>query len=263
MASPQPSDGAGAHADNEGVRIYYETHGDGPPLLLHHGFAGSSVGWKDFGYVDALKGQFRVIVMDARGHGRSDKPHDPAAYTREARTADVAAVLDACGVTRAHYWGYSMGGRTGFAFADLYPERIASFVDGAAAPGAEAERERMQRWADALKSGDPAAIARDLQVPEQYVRQLVGDNDLEALAAAQLGLMDWDFVDPSTLDLPSFHYAGENDPIMPSTRAAAAAMPGARFELLPGLNHLSGFTRSDLTLPVVRPFLDSVAASAA
>jgi len=245
------------------VRIYYEVHGSGPPLLLHHGWAGSSQSWRRFGYVDGLADSYRVIVMDARGHGRSDKPHDEAAYTMELRTGDVLAVLDAASVDRAHYWGYSMGGRTGFALLQRHADRVHSFINGAAAPTSprKYEERRIRQWAEALRTGDAAVIADGLGVPEQSVRVLTGDNDLEALAAAQLGLLSWDGVDPASLAVPSFHYAGDQDPILPATRRAADAMPDAIFKMIPGLNHLTGFARSDLVLPLVREFLGGQAAA--
>jgi pimeloyl-ACP methyl ester carboxylesterase len=249
--------GIACFVEHGGVRIYYEVHGSGPPLLLHHGWAGSSQSWRQFGYVEALTDSFEVILMDARGHGRSDKPHDEAAYTMELRTGDVLAVLDAVGVDRVHYWGYSMGGRTGFALLQWHAARVNSFINGAAAPTSprKYEQQRIRQWAEAVRTGDAAVIAASLGVPEESVRGLIDDNDVEALAAAQLGLLSWDGVDPATLTTPSFHYSGEQDAFLPAIRRAAEAMPGAIFKMIPGLNHLSGFARSDLVLPLVREFL--------
>jgi pimeloyl-ACP methyl ester carboxylesterase len=90
---------------HERMRIFFRTSGEGAPVLLHHGFAGSSQSWIDAGYVKALEEQYQVIAIDARGHGRSDKPHEASAYTMELRTGDVAAVLDELGVASTHYWG--------------------------------------------------------------------------------------------------------------------------------------------------------------
>jgi pimeloyl-ACP methyl ester carboxylesterase len=249
---------AAAAAVFGGVACFVE-HGSGPPLLLHHGWASSSQSWHQFGYVEALTDSFQVILMDARGHGRSDKPHDEAAYTMELRTGDVLAVLDAVGVDRVHYWGYSMGGRTGFALLQWHAARVSSFVSGTAAPTSpkKYEEKRIRQWAEAVRSGDVAVIAASLGVPEQSVREFIDDNDVEALAAAQLGLLSWDGVDPATLTTPSFHYSGQQDAFLPAIRRAAEAMPGAIFKMIPGLNHLSGFTRSDLVLPLVGEFLGS------
>jgi pimeloyl-ACP methyl ester carboxylesterase len=80
------------HANNDGVRIYYEREGSGPPLVLHAGFMQRLQHWQDFGgFVAALKDDYDLIRLDPRGHGGSDKPRDPAQYTYDRRVADVLA----------------------------------------------------------------------------------------------------------------------------------------------------------------------------
>ena len=76
------------YVTNEDIRIHYEMDGNGPPLVLQHGFTGKVKSWELAGYVDALKLRYRLIRVDARGHGDSGKPHDPAAYTLSAHTSD-------------------------------------------------------------------------------------------------------------------------------------------------------------------------------
>src|SRR5262245_53749176 len=83
MAAALPFLGANCRegfVTHESVRIFFRTSGEGAALLLHHGFAGSTQGWIDAGYVRILEKRYQVITIDARGHGRSDKPHDAAAY---------------------------------------------------------------------------------------------------------------------------------------------------------------------------------------
>lgn len=99
------------------LRIHFEVEGQGPAVVIHHGFLGSPRSWREAGHVDALTDSYRVILVDARGHGQSDKPHDVGAYSYEQMAADVVAVLAAVGVEHAHYWGYSMGGSIGFHLA--------------------------------------------------------------------------------------------------------------------------------------------------
>jgi pimeloyl-ACP methyl ester carboxylesterase len=67
-----------AYADNNGVRIHYQVEGNGPPLVLQHGYSDSLESWYDFGYVEQLKSERQVILIDARGHGASDQPHNTA-----------------------------------------------------------------------------------------------------------------------------------------------------------------------------------------
>src|SRR4051794_35255926 len=98
------------YASNGGVRIHYHLDGNGagPPLVLQHFFGGSVEDWHDAGYVAALGGDYRLILIDARGHGLSDKPRDPDAYAFARMADDVVAVLDDLGHDRAHFYGYSM-----------------------------------------------------------------------------------------------------------------------------------------------------------
>lgn len=76
-------------ANNKGVRIRYEVEGDGPPLVLMHGLTDSLEVFRISGYVDALRSDYNLILIDTRGHGASDKPHEPGAYRRATLVADV------------------------------------------------------------------------------------------------------------------------------------------------------------------------------
>ena len=118
------------YADNDGVQIHYRVEGEGPPLVLQHGFSESVVDWYEAGYVDALRSDYRLILIDARGHGASDKAHDPDAYELERRVADVVAVLDGLAIEKAVFWGYSMGGWIGFGTAKYSQERFRALVIG-------------------------------------------------------------------------------------------------------------------------------------
>ena len=112
------------YTENAGVRIHYETEGSGPALVLLHGFMSSLEDWATCGYLSALRPHYQVIMIDSRGHGESDKPHDEAAYTLDRRVSDVTSVLDALNIDQAHCWGYSMGGYIGYGMADTAPGRL-------------------------------------------------------------------------------------------------------------------------------------------
>jgi pimeloyl-ACP methyl ester carboxylesterase len=77
------------YAVNNGVRIHYKVEGDGFPLVIQHGFTDSMETWYEIGYVDALKGKRQLILVDARAHGRSDKPHSTSAYGMEAHVSGI------------------------------------------------------------------------------------------------------------------------------------------------------------------------------
>ena len=96
------------YVTNDKVRIHYEVIGDGPPLFLHHGFTQSMRRWHFHGYVEALKADNQLILIDARGHGKSDKPHDTEMYAFPAMANDALAVLNELGIQQTRYWGFSM-----------------------------------------------------------------------------------------------------------------------------------------------------------
>ena len=110
----------------DGVSLYYEVHGDGPVLLLTHGFSATSQMWK--GQIDPLAPHFKVVTWDMRGHGQSDYPADPAAYSEEATVADMAALLDAVGAKEAIVGGLSLGGYMSLAFHRTHPNRVRALL---------------------------------------------------------------------------------------------------------------------------------------
>jgi pimeloyl-ACP methyl ester carboxylesterase len=115
-----------------GQRLAYEVYGEGPPVLLIHGFASSGkVNWIDTGWVEALtEAGYQAIVLDNRGHGQSDKPHDPEAYYPALMAADALAVLDALGIEKAAVLGYSMGARIAAFLSYEHPERVVAAIFG-------------------------------------------------------------------------------------------------------------------------------------
>jgi pimeloyl-ACP methyl ester carboxylesterase len=136
---------------------HYRIEGSGRPLVLQHGFTWSLESWSRSGYLEILKPHYRLILVDARGHGASDKPREPAAYCLPLRVGDVVAVLDALGVRSAHYWGYSMGGWIGWGMAKYAPERLESLIIGGAHPF-----ERRLAASDRLDGSDPRAFVAAL-----------------------------------------------------------------------------------------------------
>lgn len=118
------------YAIHEGDRIHYQVFGAentaNPPLIIQHGLFSSGTDLAYPQFVEAVSGTFRMIFPDSLGHGDSDKPDDPARYTLAHRAGDISAILDAEGIDKAHYFGYSMGGWIGTAMAKHAPERLLS-----------------------------------------------------------------------------------------------------------------------------------------
>lgn len=246
------------YTDSQGVRIHYQVQGDGPPLVLQHGFTGSLEAWRHFGYVHALQHDYQCILLDARGHGASDKPHDPPAYALPSRVGDVVAVLDALHIPKANFFGYSMGGWIGFGMAKYAPERVHALLVGGAHPYADHSWDAFRQ----IDGTDPEAFIAALEaviaqrIPQE-LKPIVLANDLRALAAAAQERPALEEVLPS-MAMPCLLLVGEADARYPAVQECAKQIAHATLVSLPGCNHVSGFGRSDLTLPHVTRFLASV-----
>jgi pimeloyl-ACP methyl ester carboxylesterase len=250
------------YANNHSVRIHYQVEGEGPPLVLQHGFTSSLQNWYAYGYVAALRQNYQLILIDARGHGQSDKLYDPQAYALQHRVEDVLAVLDALRIDNAHYLGYSMGGRIGFGIVKYHPERFLSLMIGGMHPyessseSAEARIALLQQGmatyvADAETQNGPIA-------PDRKARLLA--NDPEALIASLRAPRSLAGIEQLLLDmtLPCLLYVGEADSFYPGAQEGVKYMPNARFVSFPGLNHTQTSQASHLVVPHVTQFLHDV-----
>ena len=209
------------------------------------------------GIRDVLKTHFQLVLIDARGHGASDKPHDAAAYSLSLQVADIVAVLDALGISSAHYWGFSIGGWIGFGIATSAPERVRALVIGGAHPygrtlpkPVHGEISEPELFLEAFfrRQGLDAETMGPAKL-EEFL-----NNDFRALAAAQQDRPSLEESLPRITN-PVLLYVGEGDGAFPDVTKCAAQMPDAKLVSLPGLNHPETFYRADLVLPHVVPFL--------
>jgi pimeloyl-ACP methyl ester carboxylesterase len=247
------------HAKHDGIRIHYHVEGSGPPVVLHAGFTLDMHAWYDWGYVDALAPEYQLILVDPRGHGKSDKPHDPAAYEMSLRAGDVLAVLDDLGIEQTNYLGYSMGGRIGFDIAKLAPTRLRSLTIGASSPFALKADPGRTRYGfeDGMAAFfDRQPLPDEIKSPALRDRMLA--HDVEALIASSfVDRPDVSDVLPN-LAMPCLVYYGDADPGHGRAREWMTQIPDATFVTLPGLDHWAGIYRSDLALPHIRAFLERV-----
>jgi 3-oxoadipate enol-lactonase len=144
----------------EGKSIYYELCGpaDSPVLVLSHALGTNLNLWND--QVKALRGSFRILRYDSRGHGRSSA--DPGPYTISLLAADVLNLLDELGVTSAHFCGISMGGMIGQYLAIHHPERISSLVLSNTATRIGTREKWDRRIQGVMEGGMPAVLGEVL-----------------------------------------------------------------------------------------------------
>lgn len=250
-----------AHLQRDGVRLYYEEHGNGPAVLLTHGYTATLRMWDP--QVAALADRFRLICWDMRGHGQSDSPADPRAYSHEATIADMAAILDLCGVEKAVIGGLSLGGFMSLAFALAQPQRVRALMLFDTGPGYKKDSGRAQwnrlaedyavrfetRGLAALGSGAEVKIARhrSAQGLAHAARGILSQKD-----AAVIEALD-------SIRVPTLLLAGSEDkPFLAGMDYMAAKIPGARKILIEGAGHTPNLERPELFNQAVVSFLDSI-----
>lgn len=224
-------------ARGPGAAIHYETHGEGPAVLLTHGFGLTARMWT--GQVEELAPSHRLILWDLRGHGRSDSPEDSALYDPEACIADMAALLDAEGVERAVVGGLSLGGYLSLAFHLRHPERVRALMLFDCGPGfrrdepREAWNERTRKRGERIAAGDARALA-ELE-PD-------GHDDLAGVARAARWTMlhhDGSVLESlPSIRVPALVLVGEDDaPFRGAADYMARKIPNAEQVVLPGAGH--------------------------
>lgn len=226
--------------DSDGVRLHYEVNGPeaGRPIVLVHGFASDyRLNWVGTRWQETLtQSGFRVVGLDCRGHGHSDKPHDEAAYAVEVMAADVVRLLDELEISSADYVGYSMGSRIGLQVILEQPDRIKRAVLGGI--GASGAIEHADEIAHALRIGEPT----DDPVAQTFYRFAAARpiNDLQALAACIVGLRPAPTPQRlGAIKTPILIVVGEQDDIAESATELIELIPSARLVTIPGRDHMS------------------------
>jgi pimeloyl-ACP methyl ester carboxylesterase len=243
------------HVDNDGVSIHYEAVGEGVPVMLHHGLADSLASWDRTGWARRLATRHRVLLIDARGHGESDKPHAPEAYTSERMVGDILAVLDAEGEEAMHFVGYSMGGRMGFELAHAAPERLHSLTVGAAHPYAQS----LGSARDAIGRGFGPWLKQFASLEGELGTAILTHfmrNDPDALKACTAT----DRPDRSDVlarfEKPTLLFVGSEDSAAEAMMHSAFTLPHGHLVLVPGYDHFQLGLRIDVVLAAVDAFLD-------
>ncbi len=254
----------GEYFDSAGVRIHYIDEGQGVPVVLVHGFAyPAHLQWRKPGLIEALAQDYRVIALDNRGHGRSDKPHDPNQYGVR-MVEDVVRLMDHLHIDKAHVAGYSMGGFITLKLVVTHPERLLS----AAACGAG----WLQPTEENLAFSETVARALETRTGFGPLRKRLGlpDRPMTVWEKAALHLILTFFHDPQALaavsrggaqmslteaelranTVPVLTIIGGDDGLLPEAEALTAVMANHQLVVLEGKNHN--------TTSSSRPFLDEL-----
>jgi pimeloyl-ACP methyl ester carboxylesterase len=230
----------------DGIRLAYERVGEGPPVVLVHGFGSSRVqNWKSTGWYGSLtEAGFSVLAMDCRGHGDSDKPHDPLLYHHDRMAEDVATVLDAAKVKAAPYVGYSMGGLIGLRVLTLFADRVPRLALGGVGETylrgpRVSDPERRDLIAAALLTDDKASIT---DVRARMFRDFADQQgkDRLALAACMRAMSPpLPLAVLKNLSRPILVVCGDQDIIAGAPEPLAAIFPHGAAVSVPGRDHMS------------------------
>ena len=232
--------------DSDGVTIHYETFGEGKPIVLIHGFpVNLKINWLGSKWVETLHPIRRVVALDCRGHGESDKPHDPEAYRKEKMGGDVLRLMDHLGIEKADLLGYSMGSGIACHLLACHRERFTSVILVGIGDRyvlrsmAEMHADGM---ADAMLAEDPSQITNPIGRRYRALADGVPNNDIKALAAFAVNRGEpVDRADLAAVDIPVLIVSGENDDVMGKADELVVAIPGAKLVLIPDTDHLVVF----------------------
>jgi pimeloyl-ACP methyl ester carboxylesterase len=245
--------------NRDGVNLYYEVHGEGPVLLLSHGYSATSQMWT--GQVEALSKRHTLVTWDMRGHGQSDYPEDQSAYSEEATVADMAALLDAVGAEKAIVGGLSLGGYMSLAFYRAHPERVRALLIIDTGPGYRKDEARDGWNANALKTAqryETEGLGR-LAAGSVEMRTSTHRN-AEGLARAARGMLtqrdDRVISSLPTIAVPSVVVVGANDtPFLAASDYMAAKIPGAKKVVIPGAGHAANIDQPEAFNAAIVEFL--------
>ena len=234
------------------INLYYELHGpaNADVIVLSNGIFMSTASW---GFqVAELKKHFRVLVYDCRGMWRSDHPAGP--YSIEMHAVDLAELLKALGISKAHIAGISYGGEISLTFALKYPEMVRSLIVSSSVSQLDPLLTAIgQSWAVAMRTRDPGTLY-DVTLPYNFSEAYIQANAaLLAASRERYGAMDFDSVgelmkafvqldltgELAKIKAPTLVIVGENDILKPRkySEIIAGQIPMAELAVIPNAGH--------------------------
>lgn len=248
-----------ATLNRDGVNLYYEVHGQGPTILLTHGYSATSQMWA--GQVDVLSKAHRLVTWDMRGHGRSDSPDDPSLYSEAATVADMAALLDEVGAKTAIVGGLSLGGYMSLAFNRVHPERVEALLIIDTGPGYKNDEAREGWNRTSLKTAQRYET-EGLKVLEvgSAERRTAQHASAKGLALAARGMLTQRDAGVITslpdIKVPSIVVVGSEDaPFLAASDYMAAKIPGAKKAVIEGAGHAANIDRPEAFNAALLDFL--------
>ena len=248
-----------ATLDRDGVEIYYDVQGQGPAVLLTHGYSATSQMWRP--QLDALAAEHTIITWGMRGHGRSASPADGEAYSETLTTADMAALLHHLDIETAVIGGLSLGGYMSLAFNLDFPEMVRALLIIDTGPGFKNDKARegwntyARRTADDIEKNGLAAFADRSE--EQATAQ---HDDLAGLVHAGRHMLTQS--SPRVIEslphinVPSLVIVGANDePFLAASDYMAAKIPGAGKLVIPDAGHAANMDQPEVFNTAVVGFL--------
>jgi len=256
---------AGRFLDSEGTRIHYLDWGSGEPILLIHGLTlDIEIGWLQPGIAATLLNMgYRVVAYDSRGHGKSDRAHDPGSYG-PVEIEDAIHLFDHLGIDRAHVVGWSRGGFVANRIAARHPGRVLTLTLGGWGEsgqndGAIPEPMRAQTAA-ILDAGDFHAMVR-MVIPngspsevERWATLLAERNDHRALAAVVRSGAAWPLLSEHELranETPALAIVGDRDFLSAEVAKMSAVMSNLEVIVLPGATHGTTLSRPEFMTALV------------
>jgi len=257
-----------------GLRLYYERHGDsGEPLVFVHGYTGDVTDWRL--QIMEFARDYRILVMDLRGHGRSEAPTDRHSYAIDLMTADVEGLVDEVGFTRYHLLGHSMGGAIVQEIALRSPDRLLSLTLEDTAPRFDLPADnamfefRAKRLHLAQTEGMAAAAALELpwtppHMPPERLREVnerLARMSADAFIGAARSLVDWAGTAEraSSITTPTLVVYGDLDApvLVDASRRLAELIPNASLAVIPESAHSPQWERPELFNRALRRHLQA------
>ena len=247
------------------IELYYQSHGQGYPVVFLHGFVGTVDMWQP--QVPVLSREYRFIIYDARGHGQSESPSSPEQYSADIVVEDLVQLLESLGIEKAVVGGLSMGGYQSLRFYLRHPQMVAALILMDTGPGyrnpvrreewncQQEERAKLleAQGIEAFAVGAPSYTPRDLILKQNPVglahmaRKVVGQHD------------SWVIENLGTIKVPTLILVGEKDtPFLQAAEYMSKTIPGAQYMIIPKAGHAANQDNVEVFNRAVLDFLSKL-----